>query len=87
MSVDIPDEHLSYVQEAVASGRFKSESDLVGEALRVLREQEELRQTIQRGFDQINRGDCIALDEEELDEYFDALIQRSTERVSAKRTA
>jgi len=87
MSVDIPNEHLSYVQEAVASGRFKSETALVGEALRLLREQEELPRTIQHGFDQISQGECIELDEEELDEYFDALIQGSKESASTKRTA
>jgi len=86
MSIDIPAEYVPFVQKAIASGRFESEGALVGEAIRLLREQEELRQSIQRGFDQISRGESVELDEEQLDEYFDALIERAEATASARRT-
>ena len=76
MSIDIPPQFLPFVQKAIAAGRFESESAMLGEALRLLQEQEELRQAVQGGFDQIERGECIELNEEELDEYFEGLVQR-----------
>ena len=85
MSVDIPSEYLPFVKKAVASGRYQSEEAVIGQALKLLSEQEELRQTIRQGFDQISRGECLELDEEELDDYFEALIHRAEERASAKR--
>jgi len=85
MSLEIPSQYLPFVRETLASGRFESEGALIGEALRLLQERLELRQSIQEGFDQINRGECIELDEDELDDYFEALIQRAQEKVSASR--
>ena len=86
MSVDIPARYVPFVQGELASGRFESEGELIGEALRLLQEESELRQAIQQGFDQISRGECIELDEDELDEYFDALVRRAEEKASTNRT-
>ena len=85
MSVDIPPQFLPFVQKTIAAGRFESESAMLGEALRLLQEQEELRHAIEKGFDQIERGECIELSEEELEEYFEGLVRHGEERASVKR--
>ncbi len=40
MTVNIPADLASFVQQAIASGRFTSQEQVVGEALRLLRQQE-----------------------------------------------
>jgi putative addiction module CopG family antidote len=87
MSVDIPPQYLPFVQEAVASGQYPSEAAMLEEALRLLMEQETLKQAVQRGFDQVKRGECLELDEIGLDNYFDQLIERASRRTTATRQA
>lgn len=84
MRIDIPAESLLFVHRAIASGRFESERAMLGAALQLLQEQEDLRQAVQNGFDQIERGECIEFDEEGLDEYFEGLVQRAERRAAVK---
>jgi antitoxin ParD1/3/4 len=65
-------EHL--VQDKVASGLYASESEVVREALRLLKNRDELkllavedlRREIQRGLDQLDRGESVPLDAERI---------------------
>lgn len=63
MSVEIPSEYLPLVHDMVATGTYPSESAVVGEALRLLaeqqRRQEELRQALQIGIDELDRNEGI----------------------------
>ena len=40
MTVEIPPEHQAFVKDAIARGEFGSETEVVGEALRLLEERE-----------------------------------------------
>ena len=67
MTVEIPSEFSAFVYEAMQSGSFASEADVVAAGLRLLREQDEkrhaLRQDIQVGIDSLDRGEGIPSDE------------------------
>jgi antitoxin ParD1/3/4 len=57
----IPAEFDTVVKEAIASGRYRSEEEIVTAALRLWREREvkleKLRQDVQLGIDQLERGE------------------------------
>jgi antitoxin ParD1/3/4 len=87
----LPSEYEQFVQGEVASGRFPTPLDVVCEALKQYREQQErldtLKQEIQMGLDELRRGESIQIrNEAELDAYFDEIEARGRERL-AKRTA
>ena len=77
MTVEIPPEHQAFVKDAIARGEFGSETEVVGEAIRLLEERERrlaaLCPEIQVGLDQLDRGDCTEYDENSLKEFFEQL--------------
>ncbi len=81
MSVDIPAEYLPFVQRAVASGRFESEGAMVGEGLRLLLLRERELALVQKGFDDIERGDYLEFDDEGLATFFDDIKRQGRERL------
>lgn len=70
MDVLLAPELNQFVAEKMADGHYSSPSEVVSEALRLLKEQEELRrirlddlrQEIQKGLDQSERGEVLAFD-------------------------
>ena len=70
MVLALPDDLKKFVQDEVASGRFQSTEHVICEALRRLREHErqlnELRAELQIGIDQLDRGDGIPFDAEDI---------------------
>jgi putative addiction module CopG family antidote len=63
MSIDIPSDLIPYVQSLVSSGRCESETQVVSEALRLLRETDERRQQIQKAvLEGVQSGDSISED-------------------------
>ena len=70
MSVTISAEFESFVERAVASGRYRSEDEVFANALRLLSERElrwlALRDDIQVGLDDIESGDVAPLDVEDV---------------------
>ena len=78
MTVDIPADLLPFVQDVIASGRCMSESDVVGEALRLLRDMESRREELRRDvLEGINSGESIPGEE-----VFAKLRQRAAEIAS-----
>ena len=71
MNVSLSTDLENFVNERVKSGAFKSESDVIAEALRALQEREAeiaeerewLRKELQIGIDQIRRGEVVSGDE------------------------
>ena len=70
MSVTIPAEFEAFVERAIASGRYRSEGEVFANALRLLSERERrwlaMREDIQAGLDDIERGDVAPLDVEDI---------------------
>ena len=70
MTVEIPPEFTDFVQGIIASGDYRSEAEVVVEALRVLQQREqrlqELRQEIQPALERLDRGEGKELDLEEV---------------------
>lgn len=66
-SITLRDEHESLIQQALKSGRFLSESEVVAEALSEFQVHEEIRRAkfaelkakIQVGIDQLDRGETV----------------------------
>ena len=59
MTIDVPQELQSFVASLVARRRFLSEHEVLAESLRLLQARESLAEEIQRGFEQIDLGQCI----------------------------
>jgi antitoxin ParD1/3/4 len=77
MTVEIPPEHQEFVKDAIARGEFKTESEVIGEALRLLEERrtatERLRREIQLGIDELDRGEHVDYDDKSLKEFFEQI--------------
>ena len=57
--VEIPQDLQQFVQAAVRSGSFQSESEVVVEGLRLLRRREQLRRDVNEGIAQLERGEGV----------------------------
>ncbi len=71
MNVSLPERLEEWIHQKVSSGLYQSASEVVREALRLLREQEELRELrrqelrsqVQEGIDQLDRGEARPFDQ------------------------
>ena len=74
------------------AGEFKSEGEVVGEALRLLEERQQtadyLRREMQLGLDELDRGEYVEYDETSLKEFFEQIKAegRKTLRSGPKTT-
>ncbi len=59
MSLQLAPEIVHAVQVIVGTGRYPDENAVLGEALRLLQERDQLAADIQQGIDEIERGDTI----------------------------
>ena len=77
MTVEIPPEHQQFVKDVVARGDFKTEGEVVGEALRLLEERQQtaayLRREMQVGLDELDRGEYVEYNETSLKEFFEQI--------------
>jgi antitoxin ParD1/3/4 len=90
MTIEIPADLQQFVHTVIDAGSYKDETEVVGEALRLLQERqrriEELRREIQPALDQLDRGEGIEIkDEEELRLFFEDIKKRGRERLEAKQ--
>jgi antitoxin ParD1/3/4 len=78
-----------FVHQVIDAGSYKSEAEVVGEALRLLQERqrriEELRREIQPALDRLDRGEGIELDEDGLDAFFEDIKERGRKRLDAEQ--
>jgi len=62
-NVAIPDELADYVEREVASGKYRSDGEVVAEGLRLLQERERRRDALladlQVGIDQLDHGEYV----------------------------
>ena len=90
MTVEIPSDFQQFVHSVIDAGSYKNETEVVGEALRLLQDRqqriEELRREIQPALDQLDRGEGIEIkDEKELRLFFEDIKKRGRERLEAKQ--
>ncbi len=90
MTVEIPADLQQFVHQVIDAGRYKSEAEVVGQALRLLQDRqrrlEELRREIQPALDQLDRGEGIEIkDEDGLRRFFEDIKERGRKRLDAER--
>lgn len=90
MTVEIPPELEQFVRNVVDRGIFNSESEVIGEALRLLQERqgrlEQLREEIKPALERLDRGEGIQLDDDSLGEFFDDVKARGRDRFNTKQS-
>jgi len=59
MNVELPAEQQVIIEDLVASGRFSSAGEALTEGLRLLVSSERLRQQVQVGIEQADRGELV----------------------------
>jgi antitoxin ParD1/3/4 len=74
MDVTLTPEFERLIHDKVASGLYTSEDEVIREALRLLKDRDELRllavedlrREVQKGLDQLDRGESVLLDPEHI---------------------
>lgn len=94
MNVSLTPELETMIHNKVQSGLYNSASEVVREALRLLEEQdrikemrlEDLRREIQKGLDEVKAGRYTEINsEEELREFADNIIKRGKQRLEDRK--
>jgi antitoxin ParD1/3/4 len=89
MPEPLPPELQQFVEQELASGRYRSVDDVICDGLRLLRERKlhELRREIDAGLEQLERGEGIPLaDEPSLQAFFDDISDRGRKRLEARES-
>ena len=90
IDASFPPDLAQFVQTELASGRYKSEQELVLAAMRTFQEVETrrsaLREHIQQGIDELDRGEGIAIESEDaMRAFFDDIQERGRQRYEASK--
>ena len=91
MNVSLTPELTKLVQDKVASGLYQTASEVIREGLRLLKERDErpqatLREAIQEGLTQLERGTYQDYTDATLKDLAQAVKQRGRERRAPRRT-
>ena len=85
MNVSLTPELEELVHEKVSTGMYQTASEVVREALRLLRERDEfeaLRRDIRAGFEDIERGDYVEFDEHTIKDFVEDIKARGRLRLA-----
>jgi antitoxin ParD1/3/4 len=89
MQVSLSPELEQLLQNELATGKYRSENELLLEAVQLLtardKRMEELRRQVQIGRDQIDRGECTEFDDVSLRRFFEGLQERGSRRYAERR--
>lgn len=93
MNVSLTPELETLVHDKVESGLYTSASEVVREALRLLRERDqiqqqrltELRREIAIGLEQLDRGEFTTYNGETLQEFFDEIKTQGRQRLAERK--
>lgn len=84
MAADIPPEFERFIQNAITSGTYRDETEVISEALRLLQEREhrleQLRQEIRPALERLDRGEGIELNDDSLEQFFEGIEERGRDR-------
>lgn len=86
-----PPDLQQFIQDQLAAGKYHSESEVMCDAVRLLRERElrldALRKDIDQGLAQLDSGECVEIRSEiELKSFLDDIASRGQQRLVSKRT-
>lgn len=84
-NVNLMQRHSDFIQRVIAEGGYASASEVVREALRLLEQQQEedrlklqrLREAIQVGIDQMERGEFTEMPLDDVEGYLDGFMWKS----------
>lgn len=94
MNISLTPELERLVQDRVSSGMYNSASEVVREALRLMKNHDDLREIrlaelraeIQKGFDAIDRGDCTEIrTPQEHAAFFEDIKVRGRKRLAERK--
>lgn len=93
MNVSLTPELETLVHDKVESGLYTSASEVVREALRLLRERDqiqqqrlaELRREIAVGLEQLDRGESTTYDEQSLKDFFEQIKTQGRQRLAERK--
>jgi putative addiction module CopG family antidote len=84
MNVPIPNDLESFIEELIRTGSYHDPSEIVGEALRALKRQEQLRRAVQLGVDELDRGEYIEYDDASLAKFVEDIKKLEETRYVGK---
>lgn len=95
MEVALTPELEALIHEEVESGRYPSAGEVIRDALRLLRRRSEhpeqeldaLRQEIQIGIEELDRGEYVEYDDRTLPQLVEDVKTRGLERLQAEKTS
>lgn len=93
MNVSLTPELETLVHDKVESGLYTSASEVVREALRLLRERDqiqqqrlaELKREIAIGLEQLDRGESTTYDDQSLKDFFDEIKVQGRQRLAERK--
>ena len=80
MKVAIPVELEPFVQSVIGNGTYKTEAEVVGEALRILKKREQLRRDVDAGVEQLDRGQYSQYGEDSFGQFLEDVKAEERER-------
>ena len=88
-SDSLPPDLAQFVADQLAQGKYDSASDVVCDAVRLLREREErlvtLRAEVNKGISQLDAGEYIELEtDDDIDRFFNDILEGRRTRFPAK---
>ncbi len=95
MNVSLGTRWEEFISVYVQSGRYLSASEVVREGLRLLQEQEQIRQLrleqlrkeVGKGLDQLDRGEYVGFDAQSLKNHIKGVKARGRQRLATEKTA
>jgi antitoxin ParD1/3/4 len=93
MNINLGTQWEEFISAYVHSGRYLSASEVVREGLRLLQEHEQFRQIrleqlrkeVDKGVEQLDRGECIEFDDHGLKRHFDDVKARGRQRLAKEK--
>jgi putative addiction module CopG family antidote len=84
VNVSIPDDMAKFVEELIHAGSFHDPTEVVGEALRALKRQEQLRHAIRSGIEELDNGEYIEYDDTSLAQFVQDIKELEKARYACK---
>ncbi len=82
MASDISRENEDFIEQEIASGRFRDRAEALDTCIGLLRQQKALTERLANGRQQLDNGECVELDSAGLHQLFDDLKDRARQHAT-----